>query len=199
MVRYDKSHKQATREHIVKTASRRFRRDGIDAVSLASVMAEAGLTHGGFYNHFASKEDLVAEAAASALDETLTRIKRQSDDDGGIEWFVRGYLDTRHRDATAKGCAIAALAGEMARRPANARQDFWAGIETIEAEIGARLATELPADERRGRASAILSLMLGALQLSRLATDAVRSDAILQDGIDAALALASTGPQRSRS
>lgn len=193
MVRYDKSHKQATREHIVKTASRRFRRDGIDAVGLASVMAEAGLTHGGFYNHFASKEDLVAEAAAAALAETLARLKRQNDDDGSIEWFVRGYLDARHRDAMAKGCAIAALAGEMARRPAGARQAFWRGVEAIEAEIGARLAPKLPAGERQERASAILGQMLGALQLARLATDDARSDAVLQAGIRAALALARDG------
>lgn len=190
MVRYDKSHKQATREHIVKTASRRFRRDGIDAVGLASIMAEAGLTHGGFYNHFASKEDLVTEAAASALDETLARIRRQADDDGGIEWFVHSYLGARHRDAMAKGCAIAALAGEMARRPPAARESFWHKIETIEAEIGARLPSDLNEVERRNRAGAILGLLFGTLQLSRLATDAVRSDAILQAGIDAALALA---------
>lgn len=190
MVRYDKSHKQATREQILKTASRRFRRDGIDGVGLAAVMAEAGLTHGGFYNHFASKEDLVAEAAASALDETLARIKRQSDDDGSIEWFARSYLDARHRDAMAKGCAIAALAGEMARRPAEARQSFCDKIAAIEAEIGSRLAPELVDTERRDLATAILGLMLGVLQLARLAPDPAHSAAILDSGIRAALALA---------
>jgi TetR/AcrR family transcriptional repressor of nem operon len=193
MVRYDKSHKQATREHILRTAARRFRQDGIDGVGLASLMAEAGLTHGGFYNHFASREELVAEAAASALDETLARIKRQDDDDGGIEWFVRTYLNPQHRDAMARGCGIAALAGEMARRPAEARQGFWLGVERLEAEIGARLPPDLGATERRDRAGAVLALMLGTLQLARLTTDPDRAEAILQAGIDAALALARNG------
>jgi TetR/AcrR family transcriptional repressor of nem operon len=193
MVRYDKSHKQATREHILRTAARRFRQDGIDGVGLASLMAEAGLTHGGFYNHFASREELVAEAAASALDETLARLKRQPDDDGGIEWFVRTYLSLQHRDAMARGCAIAALAGDMARRPAEARQAFWLKIEGIEAEIGARLPPALGATERCDRAGAVLALMLGTLQLARLTTDPGRSEAILQAGIGAALALARNG------
>jgi TetR/AcrR family transcriptional repressor of nem operon len=190
MVRYDKSHKQATREQILKIAARRFRQDGIDGVGLASVMAEAGLTHGGFYNHFASKDDLVAAATATALDETLARIRQQSEDDGSIEWFVRSYLDPRHRDGIAKGCAIAALAGEMARRPTEVRQNFCNNINAIVAEIGSRLTAGLSDPERRERATAILGLVLGALQLARLATDPIRSAEILDGGIRAALALA---------
>lgn len=191
MVRYEKGHKEVTRDHILKVASRRFRQDGIDSVGLASLMAEAGLTHGGFYNHFASKEDLVAAAVRRAMEERLAGLKARANAD--IEWIVRSYLDPRHRDAPAKGCAIASLGGEVARRPETTRQVLGGGIEALIAEIAARLPEGVAQAEREKRAFAILSLMLGTLQLARLATDAEQSARILNGGIAAALELAGVG------
>lgn len=197
MVRYSKAHKEATRKRIVKTASERFRRDGIDSVGLAGLMSDARLTHGGFYNHFSSKEDLVAVATANALDESFETLKsRVEGRDGGLEGILRAYLDPAHRDAPETGCAIAALSGELARRPEATRQAAQERIERLLGLIGETLPAKLSDDERERKAIAIFSVMMGALQLARLSSDPAQSDRCLEAGLEAALKLA--GKARSR-
>lgn len=167
MVRYDKSHKQATREHIVKTASRRFRRDGIDAVGLASVMAEAGLTHGGFYNHFSSKEELIAESTENGLSETL---KRYAGHD--VAAVMELYLAREHRDGRGQGCTAAALSCDAARQPEETKAVFAAGIDklvrALEGGIAGKHASGAGA---RAQAIAILAQAVGAIVLSRACPD----------------------------
>src|SRR2546423_1356238 len=115
-MRYEKGHKDLTRARIVKTASRKFRKNGIEAVGIAGLMADAGLTHGGFYSHFDSKETLVREAVTRALDRSRDELTRIADaDGGGIEKIIRTYLRPIHRDRPEHGCAAAALISELAR------------------------------------------------------------------------------------
>ena len=119
MVRYDRGHKRRTRAAIVETASQAFRGHGIERVGVGDVMARAGLTHGGFYAHFASKDALVAEACTSSLLETAGRVFGALDGtapERTLSQVIRAYLSRAHRDAPATGCTIAALGGEIARR-----------------------------------------------------------------------------------
>jgi AcrR family transcriptional regulator len=184
-MRYAKGHKDATRRRIVEAASQRFRKEGVERVGVAGLMAEAGLTHGGFYAHFPSKEDLVREAVSEGFAATHARFERLAQA-GGLEAIVREYLSPRHRDQPERGCTAAALTAEVARHPEPTRLAF---TERTDALIGL-IAEQLPGHDRR-RASAILALMLGALQLARAETDPERSQELLDSAVDAALALAS--------
>src|SRR5215207_3992039 len=115
-MRYGPGHNEEARDRIVKAASRLFRKDGIAAVGLAKIMAEADLTVGTFYTHFKSKEALVQEALCRSLDarhEELTRLRPTRT----LEAAVRAYLSPAHRDAVGTGCPIAALAAEVGRHP----------------------------------------------------------------------------------
>lgn len=189
-MRYEKGHKDTTHTRIVEAASKRFRKDGVEAVGVAKLMGDAGLTHGGFYAHFDSKEDLLKEAIRDALDHTKEGLKRIARaDGGGIEALVRGYMASRHRDRPDRGCAAAALCPEVARHSNPTRAAF---IEKIEAIVDL-IAEQLPPGDQRARRKAaigIFSVMMGALQLARAAPDKILSDHILESGVDAALALA---------
>ncbi|WP_158813420.1 TetR/AcrR family transcriptional regulator [Methylocapsa sp. S129] len=190
-MRYEKGHKDATRKHIVKVASERFRRDGVEAVGVAGLMADAGLTHGGFYSHFASKEELVRAATVDALEGGRAQLARAAID-GGLEGIVRAYLRPAHRDASARGCAFAALTPEIARHPRATRATF-TGEFKAHVDLIASHLPEKDAGENQRAALAIFSLMMGALQLARAVVDKDLSDRILQSGTDAALALANAG------
>src|SRR5438128_752564 len=119
-MRYEKGHREQTRKRVVNAASARFRAQGIEATGLASLMADAGLTHGGFYAHFRSKDDLVREAIVDAqarsretwMNEVQAAKERGGD---GLEALVRWYLRAAHRDRPEAGCSVAALAPEVAR------------------------------------------------------------------------------------
>src|SRR5207248_4477474 len=104
MARYGKEHKQATRRRIIDVAGRRLKRDGIDGSGIAPLMADAGLTIGGFYAHFESKEDLVANAVAEQLREQRERFSAQPPGRAGLEQTVRAYLSVEHRDNPQGGC-----------------------------------------------------------------------------------------------
>lgn len=190
-MRYEKGHKEATRRKIVEVASKRFRQDGVEAVGVAGLMADAGLTHGGFYAHFDSKEDLVRQAVGLALDRSAA-ILDTAVAGGELEAIIRRYLSPQHRDHPGEGCVTAALASEIARRPESTRQALAAGFDRLAAALEAKLPFT-DADERRKRAGAILSVMIGALQLARVETDEARSRQWLEGGVAAALLLAGTG------
>jgi TetR/AcrR family transcriptional repressor of nem operon len=124
-MRFEKGHKQATRQRIVETAAAKFRKDGVEAVGIAGLMAEAGLTHGGFYAHFDSKEELVREAISAALDATRARMDRAAlKHEAGLEGIIRSYLRASHRDTPEQGCAIASLSSEIARHEYPTRAAF---------------------------------------------------------------------------
>lgn len=183
-MRYGSGHKDATRRRIVEAASRRFREQGIEGLGVAGLMAEAGLTHGGFYAHFPSKEELVREAVAEGFAATQVRMA-QVVEQGGLEALLRDYLSLKHRDKPGRGCAAAALAGEIARHPEATRAALSDRVEGVVRLIGSQLA-----DGDEGRAAAIFSLMLGALQLARVEPDPERAKARLEAAVEAGLALA---------
>jgi TetR/AcrR family transcriptional repressor of nem operon len=189
-MRYVKGHKDASRRRILDAASRLFRRDGIHAVGVNALMTEAGLTNGAFYAHFASKDELARKAVVDAMAKTRMRWKRsiegQSD---GLAALVQTYLSVWHRDNPGRGCSVAAAAAELVRHPLETREAVAAEFD----EAVALMAEHLPQDdgeERRMRATTILGLMIGALQLARLIPDRERSDRILSTAAETALAMA---------
>src|SRR5438874_10633954 len=119
-MRYDKGHKEASRQRIMDVAAQRFRCDGIAATGLAAVMGDAGLTNGAFYPHFQSKTELVRESLATALDAQAQQIGEILAA-GGLDGFIATYLSSAHRDNPQFGCAMAALGAEIAREPPETR------------------------------------------------------------------------------
>src|SRR5215212_9280704 len=115
VARYDKVHKQATRQRIIETAGHRFKQDGIDGSGVATLMADAGLTNGAFYAHFASKDDLVANVVADQLRTQAEMFKALPPGRAGLEDFLGEYLSAQHRDNPSAGCPAAALLDEIGR------------------------------------------------------------------------------------
>ena len=191
MARYEKGRKGETRRQIVDMASKRFRADGIDSVGIASLMAEAGLTNGGFYAHFASKEDLVKAAIVHALAEMPGEpARRLAEDAHDLPAFIGRYLSNEHKTNPGAGCAVAALSPELARRPSASRLAFQKeGMATIE-RIAAGLPEGIDAAERMPRAMAVFSHLVGTLQMSRFIQDDAQSAAILLRGRAEALRIA---------
>ncbi|MEW7848058.1 TetR family transcriptional regulator [Massilia aurea] len=159
-----KAQAQANRAHVVETASTLFRERGYDGVGVADLMAAAGFTHGGFYKHFRSKADLMAESAACGIAQTAALSVGAARPD-----FVRAYLSRQHRDARATGCTMAALGGDAARQPHEVRTSFADGIERLLATLALTDADAEPA----ARAVTLdqLAHMVGAIVMSRACPD----------------------------
>jgi AcrR family transcriptional regulator len=188
MARYGKDHKQATRRRIIESAGRRLKRDGIDGSGVATLMADAGLTNGAFYAHFASKEDLVANAVAEQLREQRESFGALPPGRAGVEQFVREYLSVQHRDNSEGGCASAALLDEIGRATEATKRAYTDGVLVVIDDIAARLAPDDPPSARVPTLS-VFALLVGTLQLSRALADRQLADAILEQGIQNALAL----------
>ncbi|CAM5450259.1 hypothetical protein [Streptomyces afghaniensis 772] [Streptomyces afghaniensis] len=167
-MRVTKAQAEQNRAHIVATASRLFRERGYDGVGVAELMAAAGFTHGGFYKHFRSKADLMAEASASGLSQTVARTE-------GLDpaEFVERYVSREHRDGRGDGCTIAALGGDAARQPADIKTEFAAGIENLLTALQSQSDTPGDADQRAARMMVIdmLAHSVGAIMLSRACPD----------------------------
>ena len=187
-MRYSKDHKQETRQRIVEAAGRRFKQDGIDGAGVATVMSDAGLTNGAFYNHFTSKEDLVANVLADQLRAQRHSFDAQAPDRAGLDAFIRSSLSPQHRDQCADGCPSAALLDEIARRPAATRQVFTDELMRVIDDIASRLAPT-DVDAARTDALTLLGFVIGTLQLSRALTDRDLSDQLLAQGVETALKL----------
>ena len=187
MARYGKEHKHATRRRIVESAGRRFKRDGIDGSGIAALMADAGLTNGAFYAHFASKDDLVATALADQLRAQAEHLRALPPGNPGLEQFVRWYLSVEHRDAPEDGCPSAALLDEIGRSQPSIKEAFTDGSLLYADELAARLAPEDPLSVR-AQVLTVFAMMLGAVQLSRALADRRLADDILEEAIESALA-----------
>lgn len=160
------------RSRILDVASRLFKDKGFDAVSVAEVMKAAGLTHGGFYGHFESKDDLVAHALAHAL-------AGDSFGDGEFSDFVRSYLAPRHRDNSANGCPTAGMAAAIRHQTPAAKSAMTEGLRNQIARIEHALPEQVTADKRRV-AIGSWAAMVGAVILSRAIDDPGLSDEILE-------------------
>jgi TetR/AcrR family transcriptional regulator, transcriptional repressor for nem operon len=188
VARYGKEHKEATRQRIVEAAGRRFKQDGIDGSGIATLMADAGLTNGAFYAHFASKDDLVASVVAHELASQAAKVDQLAAGRAGLEAYVRAYLSAEHRDSAPDGCPAAALLDELGRCSLPAKRAFADGAETILVAIAERLDPRNPS-AARGTAVALYALLVGTLQLSRAVPDRRVADEILDQGLESARGL----------
>jgi TetR/AcrR family transcriptional repressor of nem operon len=167
----------------VKTAAAEFRQKGINGVGLADLMAAAGLTHGGFYRHFESKDQLVAEASAAAIEaanETAWVPLLKQSKRNGLDALVAKYLSEDHRDDERGGCPFAALGSEFARSDKNTRAAVTEGLLKFADAIAAQLP-DLRPDVARRRALVTLSTLIGALTLARMVNDPKLSTTILRE------------------
>lgn len=181
MPRYDKQHKEETRQRIIETAGRRFKQDGFDGAGVATLMSDAGLTNGAFYAHFESKDDLVATVIGAELSRQADGFRALKPGRDGLRAFIREYLSPPHRDNPAAGCASAALLDEIGRCGDAAKEAYTEGAKAIVEEIASHLAPDDRATARR-TALALFSLLVGTLQLSRAVVDEKFSDQVLVQG-----------------
>jgi TetR/AcrR family transcriptional repressor of nem operon len=188
-MRYSREHKQETHARIVRKASVRLREKGAHGVGVADLMKEAGLTHGGFYAHFDSREALVIEAFAYAMDRSIEHWRKavaQLPPDKRLSAIVESYLTTIHRDDPGRGCAVPTLGPEIAREGPKARRAFAAKLDQM-IDLIADQIPDVPHKAARRQASAALATMIGALVLSRIAGNGEFSEDILSAGREAAL------------
>ena len=165
------------RETILKAAAALFRENGFDGVGVADIMKAAGLTHGGFYGHFASKDDLAAEAVQAALARSEKKWRRLGAAGPTFTDLVDNYICRTHRDNPGTGCAIASLATETRRQSRGVRAAFTAGLRPL-LDIIARALPGSKAAQRR-KALAAMSTMVGAIVLARAVDDPALSEEIL--------------------
>jgi TetR/AcrR family transcriptional regulator, transcriptional repressor for nem operon len=157
------------RAAIVEAAGRLFRARGFDGVGVAEITRAAGLTHGGFYGHFASKDALAAEACGQAFAESLALLRTRLDKPGGdLLRYVDSYLSERHRDRRDGGCPMAAYGTEVPHQDGAVQDQFAAGVGRFVDAIAERLsAAEGVASERRRRAITVAAALVGGLTLAR--------------------------------
>jgi TetR/AcrR family transcriptional regulator, transcriptional repressor for nem operon len=186
MARYGQQHKDATRRRIIEAAGRRLKGDGIDGSGIATLMADAGLTNGAFYAHFASKDDLVASVVEQELRLQAATLRGLAPGVTGLEQLVHAYLSPEHRDHRDAGCPSAALLDEIGRSAGATKDAYTAGAATFIDEIAARMAPADP-ESAHGRALVLFTMIVGTLQLSRAVSDPVLSDDALAQGLRHAL------------
>ncbi len=170
---HSQDEKARSRQRILDVASRRLREAGLDGLSIANLMSEAGLTHGGFYKHFSSREDLVASAVTQAMTDTLGRPAPS------LGSLIDRYLSAEHRDAPGGGCAISALAADVGRADASCRTAFTEQLRSGLQRL-ADLSRQAGEDESVEAAMVRLSAMVGALILARAVNDPDLSGALMQ-------------------
>ena len=183
-MRYSREHKLETHARIVKRASVRLREKGAHGVGVADLMKDAGLTHGGFYAHFDSRDALVVEAFVYAMDRSAERWRKlaeQAPPAKRMAAIVDSYLTTGHRDDPGHGCAVPALGAEIARESPKTRKAFAAKLEQM-IDMLAGLVPELPRKAARKQAIATVATMMGTLVLARIAGSGDFSDEILAAG-----------------
>ena len=173
--------KAETHDRILKEAAAVIRIEGADRASVSAIMARAGLTVGGFYAHFTSKDDMLANAVDYMfLDRYALFLEHLDDPDPEaiLSRFIDTYLSMRHRDATERGCPIPALAGEISRMAGPVREAFTRGIDNLESAVRG-LLQRLERDGAEDLARSLIAEMTGAISLARAQPDPARADAVL--------------------
>jgi TetR/AcrR family transcriptional repressor of nem operon len=183
-VGYSKRNKVDTHTRIVSVAAKRFRELGLEGIGVADVMKQAGVTVGGFYKHFDSRDELVVEALATAFQD-LDRWEEHTDT---LTKLLETYLSEEHRDAPGTGCALGALLGDMSRASRSAKGVYTARYKrTLAHSTG--LVPPNGTSDRRARAILMISAMLGAINLSRAVSDPNLSREILRQTRDQLITL----------
>jgi TetR/AcrR family transcriptional repressor of nem operon len=186
-MRYDAEHKQKTRDRVLKAAAKAIRAHGPQQIGVAGVMASAGLTHGGFYAHFKSKDDLVAAAIGEMFSDARGRFLAETSGRAPAEGLIRYinfYLSRGHRDARESGCPITALAADLPRLEGASREEYGQGVDRLSQALASHLAL-LGHEDAGALGRSVLAEMVGALALSRAVADPVQSDLILKTSRDA--------------
>jgi TetR/AcrR family transcriptional repressor of nem operon len=196
-MRYDSEHKERTHRQILAEAASAIRTKGPDRVAVAEVMGKVGLTHGGFYAHFASKDELIAHALTFMLDQSYARFLARIEGlppREALATYVDFYLSGAHRDAPSRGCPLPTLSGELSRLPEAARVRFTEGMERFAHGIG-KLLEKLEFPDAKALAFSAVAEMVGALALSRAVANRELSEGVLRisrDSIKARLRLDAT-------
>jgi TetR/AcrR family transcriptional repressor of nem operon len=196
-MRYEQSHKQETKARVLKAAAKALREKGPQGVGVAEVMRSAGLTHGGFYAHFPSKDAFLTESLKEAFAQAAERLEKTTTDLSpreALAAYVDFYVSAGHRDSSTGGCAIVALNSELPRQSKKFRAVFDAGVKRIIARLEEWIA-RLGYAKADQLAVTIFSGMVGAVALSRAVCDPKLSDALLvaaRAGIKARLGLRET-------
>src|SRR5689334_11131093 len=170
MARYHPDHKEATRRRMIDTSARRFKKDGFDGAGISTLVADAGLTNGAFYGHFASKDDLIATVVGEQIRAQVDIVEALPPGIASIDAFVREYLSPGHRDDPGNGCPSAALLDEIARQNQATREAYTDGAKGMIAAI-ARLLNSDDADSAQDQAIGLYTLLVSSLQLARAVTD----------------------------
>ncbi|HET7885544.1 MAG TPA: TetR/AcrR family transcriptional regulator [Bradyrhizobium sp.] len=197
-MRYSKEHKNQTHARIVKRASVKLRERGAHGIGVADLMKEAGLTHGGFYAHFDSRDALVIEAVTHAMDRSTERWRKLSEEtppEKRLSKIVNSYLAPEHRDNPGQGCAVPALAAEIARESSKTRRVFSGRMEQM-IDMLADQYPGLPRKAARKQAMAALATMMGSLVMARVTGNSELSDEILKSGRDAVLERAASSEKK---
>ena len=195
VMRYSREHKLETHARIVRKASVRLREKGAHGIGVADLMKDAGLTHGGFYAHFDSREALVIEAFADAMERSTERWRKlaeQTPPEQRLSTIVDSYLTALHRDDPGHGCAIPTLGAEIARESPKTRKAFAAKLEQM-IDLLALQIPEVPRKTARRQAMAVIATMIGTLVMARVAGNGDFSDEILDAGREAVLRSCGTG------
>ena len=184
---YSKTEKEKTHRRIVKTAAARFRERGVNGIGLADLMKEADLTHGAFYRHFDSREELVAEAVECALRDGWEAVASVA---GGnrppaatLRLLVDAYLSVAHRDGLATSCPVTTMANDVARCNARARSAYTKQVGTY-LELLAKLIAADKRKSRRAKAIAALATLVGAVSMARAVNDEKLSRELLKSAAD---------------
>ncbi len=180
------SRKEATHERIVETAARAIRRSGYSGAGVAEIMKEAGLTHGGFYAHFESREGMLAEAADRAGADTvafLTRVAAEAPPEKALAAMLRTYLSKEHVESAETGCAVAALGSEMPRQAPKVRRAATRRIKEM-IDLVARQSPDWGQPGAHDRALVTVATAVGALVLARAVDDPRLSHAVRQAALN---------------
>ncbi|MFC5729315.1 MULTISPECIES: TetR/AcrR family transcriptional regulator [Nocardioides] len=170
----------------MERAGRRFKSDGVERSGIATLMADAGLTNGAFYAHFASKDDLVATVVTDQMESQRERFRAEVLDGRGLEAYLRNYLSPDHRDHPDEGCPSAALLEDIARGADATKRAYTDGIVALAEELAGVIDAS---SSLSARALSIFAAMIGTLQVTRAIADDQLADEVLSCGIDNASAL----------
>jgi len=180
-MRYSDTHKEETRAKVVKAAAAAVRAKGPDGVGVAEIMAEAGLTHGGFYAHFPNKEALVAAAIEEAFGQSRRRFARLTEGMSAHEaltTFIDSYVSADHRNNPQRGCPISTLSNDLPRQGPLVRGAFDKGVAGLIGRIEGWLPEQKPST-RRSLAASMMAEMAGAVALARAVSDEALAENLL--------------------
>ncbi len=200
-MRYSKEHKLETHERIVVKASVKLREKGAHGIGVADLMKDAGLTHGGFYAHFDSREALVIEAFDHAMEwstERWRKLAEQSAPEKRLATIAEAYLTPSHRDDPGHGCAVPALSAEIGREGPKVRKAFSAKLERMIEMMTAQIP-DIPRKAARKQAMSALATLTGTMILARVAGNGEFSDEILAAGREAVSQRAAAKPAAKKS